>query len=99
MAPSMDANASTPFPYVNPVEVQLAPLFVLMNASPSPPAKRIAVQVYGDVAILTYNYVGINKDKDGKFQPVRAKSTRVFAKQSGKWMLVHRNFGSDPLPK
>jgi ketosteroid isomerase-like protein len=57
------------------------------------------VQVYGDVAILTYNYVGINKDKDGKFQPARAKSTRVFAKLNGKWMLVHANFGSDPLPK
>jgi ketosteroid isomerase-like protein len=57
------------------------------------------VQVYGDVAILTYNYVGISKDKDGIFQPSRAKSTRVFAKLSGKWMLVHGNFGADPLPK
>jgi len=57
------------------------------------------VQVYGDVAILTYNYVGINREKDGKFQPSRAKSTRVFAKLSGKWMLVHGNFASDPLPK
>jgi ketosteroid isomerase-like protein len=57
------------------------------------------VQVYGDAAILTYNFVGINKDRDGKFQPVRAKSTRVFAKLAGKWMLVHANFGSDPLPK
>jgi ketosteroid isomerase-like protein len=57
------------------------------------------VQLYGDVAILSYNYVGINKDKDGKFQPTRAKSTRVFAKLGGKWMLVHANFGSDPLPK
>jgi ketosteroid isomerase-like protein len=57
------------------------------------------VQVYGDVAVLSYNYVGINKDKDGKFQPMRAKSTRVFAKLGGKWMLVHGNFGADPIPK
>ncbi len=58
------------------------------------------VQVYnGDVAILSYNYVGLTKDKDGKMEPSRAKSTRVYVKQNGKWMLVHANFGADPLPK
>ncbi len=58
------------------------------------------VQVYnGDVAILTYNYVGLSKDKDGKTEPSRAKSTRVYVKQNGKWMMVHANFGADPLPK
>jgi ketosteroid isomerase-like protein len=57
------------------------------------------VQVYGDVAILTYNYVGMSMDKDGKTEPARAKSTRVYVKQGGKWMLVHANFGADPLPK
>jgi ketosteroid isomerase-like protein len=58
------------------------------------------VQVYnGDVAILTYNYVGVNIDKDGKTTPERAKSTRVFVKKDGKWMLVHANFAPDPLPK
>lgn len=57
------------------------------------------VQVYGDVAILSYNYVGVTKDKDGKTEPSRAKSTRVYVKQGGKWMLVHANFGSDPLPR
>ena len=58
------------------------------------------VQVYnGDVAILSYNYVGLTKDKDGKTEPSRAKSTRVYVKQNGKWMLVHANFGADPLPK
>ena len=54
------------------------------------------VQVYGDVAILSYNYVGLVQDKDGKTEPVRAKSTRVYVKQGGKWMLVHANFGADP---
>ena len=58
------------------------------------------VQVYnGDVAILSYNYVGVLKDKDGKTEPSRAKSTRVYVKQKGKWMLVHSNFGADPLPR
>ncbi len=54
------------------------------------------VQVYGDVAILSYNYVGAVKNKDGQVNPVRAKSTRVYVKQGGKWMLVHANFGADP---
>jgi ketosteroid isomerase-like protein len=58
------------------------------------------VQVYnGNVAILTYNYVGVTQDKDGKTEPARAKSTRVFVKKDNKWTLVHANFGSDPLPK
>jgi len=57
------------------------------------------VQVYGDVAILSYNYVGLSQDKDGKTEPSKAKSTRVYVKQGGKWMLVHANFGADPSPK
>jgi ketosteroid isomerase-like protein len=58
------------------------------------------VQVYnGNVAILTYNYVGVTQDKDGKQTPDRAKSTRVFVKKGDKWMLVHANFGADPMPK
>jgi ketosteroid isomerase-like protein len=58
------------------------------------------VQVYnGNVAILTYNYVGLTQDKDGKTTPDRAKSTRVFVKKGDKWTLVHANFASDPLPK
>ncbi|GAA4860793.1 DUF4440 domain-containing protein [Luteimonas vadosa] len=50
------------------------------------------VQVYGDTAILAYNYVGMVKDKDGKIDNVMAKSTRVYVRQNGKWMLVHANF-------
>jgi len=56
------------------------------------------VQVYGDVAILSYNYLGYGQDKDGTVKPNRAKSTRVYAKQGGKWILVHANFAADPLP-
>ena len=58
------------------------------------------VQVYnGNIAILTYNYVGVTQDKDGKNEAARAKSTRVFVKKGDKWTLVHANFGADPLPK
>ena len=58
------------------------------------------VQVYNDdVAILSYNYMGLTRDKDGKTEPARAKSTRVYVKQGGAWKLVHANFGADPIPK
>jgi ketosteroid isomerase-like protein len=58
------------------------------------------VQVYnGNVAILTYNYVGLTQDKDGKTEAQRAKSTRVYVKRGDKWTLVHANFGADPVPK
>jgi ketosteroid isomerase-like protein len=53
------------------------------------------VQVYGDVAILSYNYMGVVKDKDGKIENARAKSTRVYVKQAAQWWLVHANFGED----
>ncbi len=50
------------------------------------------VQVYGNVAILTYNYFGAVKDENGNIEQTPAKSTRVYAKKNGKWMLVHANF-------
>jgi ketosteroid isomerase-like protein len=50
------------------------------------------VQSYGDVAILTYNFMGVIQDADGKTEPMLAKSTRVYVKQNGAWMLVHANF-------
>ena len=53
-----------------------------------------SVQVYGDVAILSYNFIGLVKDKDGKVENFLAKSTRVYVKKNRKWMLVHANFGS-----
>jgi ketosteroid isomerase-like protein len=50
------------------------------------------VQAYGDVAVLTYNFVGVVKDADGETEPMLAKSTRVYVKQNGEWKLVHANF-------
>lgn len=54
------------------------------------------VQVYGNVAILTYNFAGVIKDNDGKVRSNKAKSTRVYVKMNGEWKLVHANFGMDP---
>ena len=78
----------------------------LGEAAMKEPGKMLAsemvnekVQIYGDTAILTYNFIGLSQDKDGKITPVRAKSTRVFVKLNGKWMMVHANFAADPLPK
>lgn len=56
------------------------------------------VQVYGDVAILSYNYVGVNQDKDGKTSSSAAKSTRVYARINGQWKLVHANFAPVMAP-
>jgi ketosteroid isomerase-like protein len=56
------------------------------------------VQVYGDTAILTYNFAGITAGADGKSKPAIAKSTRVYVKQGDKWMLVHANFAPVQLP-
>ncbi len=50
------------------------------------------VQIYGDVAILTYNFVGAMQAADGTISQTTAKSTRVYAKTSGDWLLVHANF-------
>ena len=61
--------------------------------------KGMAIKYNGNTAILTYNYAGLTIDKDGKTTASRAKSTRVFVKKDNKWVLVHANFGSDPLPK
>jgi ketosteroid isomerase-like protein len=52
------------------------------------------VQVYGDTAILTYNFIGVVKEKDGTVEPLRAKSTRVYIRENNRWMLVHANFAA-----
>ena len=78
----------------------------IAEAANKDPGTRIAdemlnpkVQVYGDTAVLSYNFFGLEQDKDGKVKPTRAKSSRVYVKQGGVWMLVHANFAADPLPK
>jgi len=56
------------------------------------------VQVYGDTAILTYNYVGLARSREGDITPANAKSTRVYVRQGGRWMLVHANFSPVVTP-
>jgi ketosteroid isomerase-like protein len=56
------------------------------------------VQVYGDTAILTYNYVGLVRSREGDITPSNAKSTRVYVRQDGSWMLVHANFNPIVTP-
>ena len=56
------------------------------------------VQVYGDVAILSYNYMGMDKDATGNVEPTRAKSTRVYVKKGRQWLLVHANFAPAEAP-
>lgn len=56
------------------------------------------VQVYGDTAILTYNYVGIGRSRDGDVSANRAKSTRVYVRSGGQWKLVHANFAPVTTP-
>lgn len=56
------------------------------------------VQVYGSVAILSYNYVGSVKAVNGTVKPVLAKSTRIYHKRDGGWMLVHANFAPITAP-
>ena len=50
------------------------------------------VQVYGDTAILTYNFTGLRRGADGKVNPSLAKSSRIYVRQGGQWKLVHANF-------
>ncbi len=55
------------------------------------------VQLYGDTAILSYNYVGVQRDREGNVEPQNAKSTRVYVKMDGEWKLVHANFQPAPI--
>lgn len=77
----------------------------LLDAGSKGPGRVVAsemlnpkVQVYGNVAVLTYNFAGMRKNKEGDIKPFRAKSTRVYVKQGESWKMVHGNFAPDPLP-
>ena len=50
------------------------------------------VQVYGDTAVLSYNFLGQVKTPDGEIKPLTAKSTRVYVRDGRQWWLVHANF-------
>lgn len=89
-------NADTPT-RLDGKDLSMRLLDVLTSGSATFVAAEMAnpkVQVYGDVAILSYNFIGMTKDKDGAVEPSLAKSTRVYAKKGGRWMLVHANFAA-----
>ena len=56
------------------------------------------VQVYGDTAIVAYNFVGVTKNEAGKIVGASGNSTRVYVRQGGKWMLVHAHFSPVGAP-
>jgi ketosteroid isomerase-like protein len=56
------------------------------------------VQVYGDTAILTYNYLGYLRMPDGAIRDTFSNSSRVYVRQGGRWMLVHAHFSKARVP-
>jgi ketosteroid isomerase-like protein len=57
------------------------------------------VQVYGDTAILTYNYLAHAKGLDGRIKYILSNSTRVYVRQAERWMLVHSHFSRSTTPQ
>ncbi len=49
------------------------------------------VQVFGDVAVLSYNFLGLT-ESSGEINKVNVKSTRVYARQNDRWVVVHANY-------
>ena len=51
------------------------------------------VQRYGDAALLTFNLVSYRKQADGTERAiVRWNSTEAYARQDGRWVLVHSHW-------
>jgi ketosteroid isomerase-like protein len=107
--PAAEQHAATAEDYsefnpVYPVRIDGKAMAVAMTGADTSTTPLFAdmqnarVQVYGDTAILSYNFAGLVKDKDGKIAPNIAKSTRVYAKTGGGWKLVHANFAPVVTP-
>ena len=50
-----------------------------------------AVQVYDDVAIVTFYWV-VHLSSSGKTQAVHGRGTHVFIRRNGDWKIVHEHF-------
>jgi ketosteroid isomerase-like protein len=57
-----------------------------------------AVQVYGDVAILTYNSA-VSASFGGQPMNYTAKVTSVYVKRGNNWYVVHGHESLNPAPK
>jgi len=51
------------------------------------------VAIYGDLAVLTYNYHSLSKDKNGRLQRSSFwNTTKVYHRESGQWKAVHTHW-------
>lgn len=50
------------------------------------------VQVYGEIAILSYNLVDYSKTSQGVEQKFLWNSTEVYHKEGGDWRIVHSHW-------
>ena len=50
------------------------------------------VQVYGDTAILTYNFAGLRRGRRRQGQSVAGQVDPGLCEAGGQWKLVHANF-------
>jgi hypothetical protein len=50
------------------------------------------VQVHGDMAALTFNYVSWNHDQTGARRETRWNCTEVYARIGEKWRIVHTHW-------
>jgi ketosteroid isomerase-like protein len=50
------------------------------------------VQVYGEIAVLTYNLVDYSKKPDGAEQKFFWNTTEVYHRKAGEWRIVHAHF-------
>ena len=65
--------------------------FFTVLSEPKVDMKDLVVNVFGDVAIATFNGAFSGK-MGGKPIGVNLESTMIFAKASGEWKLVHEHF-------
>ena len=94
------ADDYTEFSHELPMLLSGKPLMKRFSAAPSDGKTLYSemlnpkVQVYADTAILTYNYLGYFRERDGSMSKSLEKATRVYVRQSGRWMLVHAHFSA-----
>lgn len=84
---------------VTPTRIDSKATIVRMNSASAGETQLVfsemlnpRVQVYGDTAILTYNFFGQRRDKGGVTHGDNARATRVYVRQAGQWRLAHAHF-------
>jgi len=88
----LDPNLTTPVVGLKAYREYLKPLIgkVAYDASEYVDPK---VALYGNTAVLTYNYHSLNKDKDGLLQRTSFwNTTEVYSLIAGRWKIVHTHW-------